>query len=156
MVGLSVKEFDLSVWVCLHSTQHREHWSLEQSDRVEGWKDWWCWWVMGPIQSPKEVGKTQLIHSNSGSFCQSLPEESVNTEQSADTCMYAHTLSKQACRHQGINLQLRRRRLAQMCYFSHVRCRLCLSHLSDRLLLEKQKCKSGQLAQSTQAGQYIF
>lgn len=35
----------LCVCVCLHSTQLREHWSLERFDRVEGWKGWWCWWI---------------------------------------------------------------------------------------------------------------
>lgn len=97
----------------------------------------------------KGSGKTQLMHLKSSAVTQSPSVESAQAQCSL------HTHLEQACPDLAINLRLRHRRLPQTCYFSQMRHCLSLSHLSDRLLWEQQKCRSGRWAYSTCVDQYI-
>lgn len=97
----------------------------------------------------KGSGKTQLIHSKSFAVTQSPSVESAQAQCSLQTHL------ERACPDLAINLRLRHRRLPQTCYFSRMRHSLSLSHLSDRLLWEQQKGRSGRWAYSTCVDQYI-
>lgn len=97
----------------------------------------------------KGSGKTQLIHLKSFAVTQSPSVESAQAQCSLQTHL------EQACPDLAINLRLRHRRLPQTCYFSQMHHCLSLSHLSDQLLWEQQKCRSSRWAYSTCVDQYI-
>lgn len=166
MAGPSSKEFDLSVCVCVYTALNlaniRVCGQFWQAGGIRGFGD--ADGLAGRMRTGPRAPPSGLAWSPRPG--EKVEKNTVNTltftlSQSISTCRTSHTYSHKhwtRCGHihlhphilktnlpalQRINLRLRRRRPPQTCYFS--RC-LSASHLSDRLLSESQKCRSGQLA----------